>query len=823
MPRPQKVKEYYPPRLMASLRGISEYCLTAVCAPSGSGKTTSLREYFARQQKRGVRLLWYASFGETQDTGWARICDLFAEVDPDTAAQMKKLGFPVRQNLSLLAELIQNLRCDTETVFVIDNAQLFCSDIPHELLCVLSMHQAERLHIVIITQTRLDTPEIPLNAPGVLFIGAEAFLFTAEESDAYFKLNGVDLTAHELGQVMDNTLGWIAPLQLQLRGYRQSGIIQREASIDQLLQTVVWNALGEEERGVLQALSFLEAATPHQVCVLLGMDQMPEYASRLLNHGGFIAYDRQQDRYVMHQIFREFAQKRARELPQHEQKTLLCRAAEVYKQDGMAFPAMQCLLRAEEYAAIMALPLTNADMSGYGTQEVVAVLRQVLAACPRQVLADNPAKLIRFAFELLMRGESGLYRQTCVAIDASLQSYTLEGEERRRELQGEYVFLRSFEHVSDVKKMHALHLEAFEALGGHSKAFDHQRYWTFGIPSALTLFWTGEGSLAQQMAFFAKAMPTYIQLSGGHGTGAAQLMQAEAALHAGDLDDAETLCHKTVFLAGDQHQDTLCFGAYLTLGRIAILRGDCGGYLAALRDIHGLALTGREKSRHTVAGQCTALLEMGLGRLENLPDWLVDEKEIRNQMYESSLCYAMRLHAKQLLIKRDYRRLIGYAEPLLERALRQRARMLVIYYHVYLACAKHAIGALPEAVGHLKAAMEIALPSRVYLPFAEHHEALAPVLAKIHSSTHMADIERVASLGEKQRAGAEKVRHSLYGRGEKLTPREEEMAKLAQKGYTNKKIASILSVSPETVKITLQKVLKKLQIHSRQQLIDKNL
>lgn len=69
------------------------------------------------------------------------------------------------------------------------------------------MHQAERLHIVIITQSGLNSPEIPLNAPGVLFIGAESFLFSAGESDAYIKLNGVDLPPHELGQVMNNTLG----------------------------------------------------------------------------------------------------------------------------------------------------------------------------------------------------------------------------------------------------------------------------------------------------------------------------------------------------------------------------------------------------------------------------------------------------------------------------------------------------------------------------------------------------------------------------------------------------------------------------------------
>ena len=48
-----------------------------------------------------------------------------------------------------------------------------------------------------------------------------------------------------------------------------------------------------------------------------------------------------------------------------------------------------------------------------------------------------------------------------------------------------------------------------------------------------------------------------------------------------------------------------------------------------------------------------------------------------------------------------------------------------------------------------------------------------------------------------------------------LTPREQEVARLTARGYTNHQIAEALFISPETVKTHVRRVLEKFTLHSK--------
>lgn len=822
MSRHRKETPYYPPRLMTALSGLYDNYLTAVCAPSGAGKTSTLREYLSQNPPEG-RLLWYTCFGETPDAGWQRLCALFTEVDADVAAQMKTLGFPTIQTMSLLAEMVQDLQCQEETVLVVDNAQLLRCKVPYELICALALHRNANLHIVIVTQKPLDERSQSFRSPGVLFVSAEYFFFNEKEVSAYFKRNGIGLSESELYQVMEHTIGWAAALRLQLIGYWQTGEIRNETSIERLMASVLWEPLEREPRLFLIAISLVDCITPAEICTLIGADEIPDYGKRMLDRGAFITYDHVENCYTVHQLLRDFAKNRMEELPAEEQQALLERASRVYADAGAYFPAMQCLLEAGDYRAIMELPFANADMAGYDTPEVVGLIARVLERCPPEALEDCTGKLLRFAFELLMRGEKKLYKKACALVKQSFRNSAKNGTAIRREYRGEYIFLRAHDAFNDIEKMNASYRAAWKVLGGPSKAFDAKRFWTFGVPSVLNSYW-GEGpSLAEQLDCFERCLPDYVRVTDGHGVGAADLMRAEACLHAGKLDEAETLCHKACFESEDKRQVIICMGAQLVLGRVAILCGDVAGYQAASEKIQRLARTGSEKARHMVAGQCTALLEMALGKLDDLPGWLVDEEEIRDQLYEHAVCYAMRLNAKQLLIRKDYNKLLGFAQPLLEMAKKQRSRLLTVYYLIYLACAEQAKASNKQAVDHLKEAMDIALPNQIYLPFSEHLEDLEPLYLELQKSgVYVSDIRQIIILGKKQKKGAAKIRRILYGQIGTLTKREGQIAQLAKKGYTNKEIGEMLGIKPDTVNKALQKVFVKMQITARQQLIDIN-
>ena len=62
------------------------------------------------------------------------------------------------------------------------------------------------------------------------------------------------------------------------------------------------------------------------------------------------------------------------------------------------------------------------------------------------------------------------------------------------------------------------------------------------------------------------------------------------------------------------------------------------------------------------------------------------------------------------------------------------------------------------------------------------------------------------------------TKDKLWNRWRSLSPREREVAALACLGYTNREIGKRLNISPETVKVRLQRVMMKFGVTSRSQL-----
>ena len=99
--KPDPTPYYFPQRLQKRLAAIPDHALTVVEAPSGFGKTTAVREYFAATLAKSARQAWYTCLGESPEKAWSGICALLGGADPAMAEGLAALGVPAREPANL--------------------------------------------------------------------------------------------------------------------------------------------------------------------------------------------------------------------------------------------------------------------------------------------------------------------------------------------------------------------------------------------------------------------------------------------------------------------------------------------------------------------------------------------------------------------------------------------------------------------------------------------------------------------------------------------------------------------------------------------------
>ena len=145
-----------------------------------------------------------------------------------------------------------------------------------------------------------------------------------------------------------------------------------------------------------------------------------------------------------------------------------------------------------------------------------------------------------------------------------------------------------------------------------------------------------------------------------------------------------------------------------------------------------------------------------------------------------------------------------------------------VYYLKFLAIAKYNNGDRFAAQEYLKQALSIAMPDKIYLPFAQEAGQLNSLLESLRNSVSDKDgINAIIKLGRRQERGMKIIKKAINSDKSPLTPREREIAQLARDRLSAREIAGKLYISETTVRTILRSVYSKLDIHSRTELVTK--
>ncbi|MEG1603401.1 MAG: LuxR C-terminal-related transcriptional regulator [Cloacibacillus sp.] len=806
--------------LQHAMQDILKYPLTFIEAGPGFGKTTAVNEYLENNAP-DHETYWHTFLGEPTDKAWKALCALISRAAPATGKYLQKLAAPSLDTLYEITSMMHTLKCAKNTVIVADNYQLAAFAIPIRLLYALSLHGCEKLHIVVISHPISEENLTFAANPHMLHIQQERFVFSEQDVIKWFAYCGAQLSDEEAGLLMRTTDGWAAALRLQMESRLATGCIKDAHGIFGLLESAIWDKLTAKRKKELLCLCLPESFTAAQAAVMTGKARLTEEDRRWLSHLLFCRYDGQNKTYLLHSLLREYLQEKF-----SAESASFCAEAKRRAADGCAaagdiLSASRFYSEIKEYASLLSVIekcLNVSEIIWYAGAELFDDIRD---NCPAEILDAHPELMVKICMGAFTSGRYELSASYYKLMGEIIARITARDAQYGRALSGELELFKFLMAFNDIPKMCEAHECAWEILRGPAKFLSFKTTWTFGVSSVACMFWRESGKLDQETHEVRAGMPRYYSLTKGHGMGAADAMEADAALLRGEDQLAEERAIRTLYLAEQNAQDSISFCAELTLVRVAILRGDAAKYADFTGRINRRAFESADHYSMKTAELCIGFIAAEL-RTESLcPESIRNPLSIISSIAAPALPFAHIAVAKYLLDTdlAHFRALIGSFT-----ATTERFHMLLpkVYFLIYTAIEREASSDAAAAKKALNEALDIALPDRVYMPFAENYPAIQKILTEALRERGEEETKKILRLGERLAAGIKKIKSSDRENSD-LTTRELQVALLLKDGMTTKAAAAALCMSDSNVRSVKKRIYSKLGIHSKIELLKKDI
>jgi LuxR family maltose regulon positive regulatory protein len=332
---------------------------------------------------------------------------------------------------------------------------------------------------------------------------------------------------------------------------------------------------------------------------------------------------------------------------------------------------------------------------------------------------------------LITFNEQQLFEKVCGEFINNIESNESLREEERNWLLGEFELLMSFTEYNDIVKMAERQKKACSLLKKPAIYIDTKGGWTFGSPSVLYMFYREAGQLLQNVQDLKDSMPYYYMLGNGHGMGAEYIMEAERHFNLGELENAEIIAHKALYMASENKQSEIVICALFVQARCALIKGDFSSILATLEKMHEHVNKERIYAlRHTFE-MCEAFIYAFLKEEQSVPEWVSAGNFHATRLYFQAGAFANIIYGRVLLIKGEYLKLLGIAEEFLGIASVSPNLLAIIYTTIYTAAANERIFRRNEALSTMKQALDMSMQDRIYMPFVENGDYIEPLLKEL--------------------------------------------------------------------------------------------
>ncbi|MDR3596084.1 LuxR C-terminal-related transcriptional regulator [Clostridium sp.] len=809
---------YFTDKVRNKLKGISEYPLTIVTAPMGYGKTTSVKNYLYNSSEK---VLWTTIYDGSVVDFWMGFCEGIENIDEEVANNLKQMGFPADIILKReMVKLMRKINFETNVFWVIDDYHLVTSMEVDALLTFLIYNIPKRLHLVIISRRNFLDNKNELMLKGFLNnITSEDLAFEPMDIAKYFEVCGVKINKQEVNKLYKYSEGWISSLYLYMLEYLKKGSISKVSDIELLVNETVYSPLSLEAKEFLFNICIFDAFSREQAQYMLGeKDKAEKYLTDLINNNSFIQYDKYTKKYALHKIFSNFINVFFEKKDDSFKKYIWKKAGQWYVKECKYMSAEDFFYKAEEFDLL--LSTIEVDKGRSIEKEHKEKIMKYITNCPKDVKERHHLVMLIYLLCLFTFNEMELFQKVCAEVNKNIhEDHNLTSEKRNNYL-AEYELIVSFAQYNDIEKMSEHHKKACKLVKDTSAILDPEDNWTFGSPSVLYMFHREIGKLSEEIEIMKKAMPYYNKLTNNHGNSAEDVMEAESFFYKFEFESADVSVYRAMHKLNDNLKSGLKICLIFLKIRMAILKGD---YIYATEELKKIRQDIIDKKLYMyirTIDLLEAYIYCLLDQPQMIPDWIADGDFNNTTLLFPAIPALNIIYGKNLLVKKEYIKLIGISEYFEQIADVFPNIICHVYINIHLAASYYKVFNNSKALFHLKKALDIAMPDKLYIPFVENASYIYSMMDELVKDTpYKEEILIILDESKKYITVKDKIIKENFNKNKfGLTEKETETAELAAKGFTNKEIAQKLFVSENTVKLRLKNIFIKLNIKSRAEL-----
>jgi LuxR family maltose regulon positive regulatory protein len=863
-------------RLITRASDIEETLLTLVKAPGGFGKTTLARAWSEALAQRGNRIAWLSL--DADDDEPQRFLNYVVHAchraHPDVGAASLALfsESALAQPAHALSLLISEMAgCGEEIFFFLDDYQCITLPAIHDLVSFMLRYAPSNLHLVILSREDAPLATGSLRVRNKLLeIDAAQLRFTADEIRLFFSRSSVTaLSDDDTRRIHTMTEGWAAALRIMSLSLQESRMRARPipeslAGVSRSIDGFLGELLAQLPADLVDFMmhtSLPDRLSPELCVALAGGDTAREQLAQLVKRQLLTALDDEGQWFAYHQLIREHLRQGLQQRGIDGMRALHRRAAEWYWSHELWSHAVKHALEAGataqafEWIEQCAMRLVRTGdlltLLSWERQLQAHVVRQParlkLAIAWARALATSTDEASRLLGSIEAEADTEKLRSECKAVRSVLAAlnddhqaaYVLASEYLCRPIRDPWI-----EHtVYNVLRF--AHLKAgrwadFYATPSLPRSGEDGLRNPLCLVYGLALRGAGDlarGALGSAEKYYLDAM----RLSSGLSSAGQVLTALPAGLlshvlyERNQVAEADALLADRLDVLGTLGYLDCVMRVFLVAARIAVRHGRIERAYALLEQAENIGIS-RRWHRLTAAMLLERLrLCLSEGRMTEAQAYWQRLRQLAataprtpaNPLTEVSQFAALG-EACLALAHDRYRDALPGLEELLEELLAVDNRYFAVRVGLTLATAHMGLGDNAQAARVFHSTLAIAAEGGMISSILDQGQDVGCLLAAAKES--LVESNDTAALP----AFAARVLHdwqAIYGKvpaksstvaadmRNALSQRECGILELIADGNSNKEIARLLGIGPETVKTHLKNIFIKLSVERRTQAV----